>query len=66
MARRVEAYPGERVALVYRPPFSAFVDELRAGPDDSWLGRATLKGREIGKFKMQRLDEKRRDTEKGW
>lgn len=65
MARRVEAYPGERVALVYRPPFSAFVDELRAGPDDSWFGRATLKGREIGKFKMQRLDEKRRDTEKG-
>lgn len=56
---------GERVALVYRPPFSAFMDELRAGPDGSWLGRATLAGREIGRFSMQRLDQERRDAGKG-
>jgi ferritin-like metal-binding protein YciE len=48
---------GERVALVYRPPFSGFVDELRAGTDGAWNGRATLGGRELGRFRMVRIGE---------
>jgi hypothetical protein len=51
---RVERREGY-VALVYRPPFSALVDELRAETDGSWLGRSTLGGREIGEFRMVRL-----------
>jgi hypothetical protein len=35
---------GERVTLVYRPPFSALVDELGAAPDGSWLGRCSVGG----------------------
>ena len=43
------------VALVYRPPFSKFVDELRPEPDGcSWLGRATLGGRKLGWFRLTR------------
>ncbi len=42
------------VALIYRPPFSMLVDELRDQADDSWLGRATLGGRELGRFRMTR------------
>jgi ferritin-like metal-binding protein YciE len=41
-------------ALVYRPPFSGLVDEVRAAPDGSWLGRSTLGGRELGRFRMVR------------
>src|ERR687893_1508789 len=44
----------ERVALVYRPPFSAIVDELRREAKGSWLGRSTLGGRELGRFRMRR------------
>src|ERR687893_911615 len=44
----------ERVALVYRPPFSAIVDELWREAKGSWLGRSTLGGREIGRFRMRR------------
>jgi hypothetical protein len=50
---RVEPREGH-FALVYSWPFSAFVDELRAAPDGSWLGRATLGGREFGRFRMIR------------
>lgn len=42
----------ERVALVYRPPFSMFVDEVRREPDGSWLGRMTFLGLELGRFRM--------------
>jgi ferritin-like metal-binding protein YciE len=42
------------VALVYRPPFSAFVDEIRAEADGSWVGRSTLGGLELGRFRMVR------------
>ena len=45
---------GGRIALVYYPPFSALVDELRAEADGSWLGRSTLGGRELGRFRMTR------------
>lgn len=45
----------ERFALVYRPPFSALVDEVRAAPDGSWLGRSVLGGRELGRFRMIRI-----------
>jgi hypothetical protein len=39
--------------LRYRAPFSAFVDELE--PDgDHYLGRATFRGREFGRFSLER------------
>ena len=47
---------GEGFAMVYRPPFSAFVDEVRAGPADSWVGSSLLKGRELGRFRMWRIE----------
>jgi ferritin-like metal-binding protein YciE len=50
---RVERREG-RVALTYRVPFSVLVDELRAGANDSWLGRSTLGGCELGRFRMTR------------
>ena len=40
--------------MVYHPPFSAFVDEIQAEADGSWLGRSTLGGRELGRFRMVR------------
>ncbi len=43
---------GDRAALVYRPPLSMLVDELRAGPDGSWIGRTILGGRTLGRFRM--------------
>ena len=55
---------GERVALVYRPPFSGFVDELRAGTDGAWNGRATLGGRELGRFRMVRIGKKSRANDR--
>jgi len=30
----------EGFALVYRPPFSSFVDEVRLGPGGYWVGRS--------------------------
>jgi ferritin-like metal-binding protein YciE len=48
---RVERREG-RVALIYRPPFSALVDELWIGACASWLGRSTLGGRELGRFRI--------------
>ncbi|MGZ4310259.1 MAG: hypothetical protein ACXVRG_13095 [Gaiellaceae bacterium] len=39
--------------LRYRPPFQAFVDELeRHG--DGYLGRATFRGRQFGRFMLKR------------
>lgn len=40
------------VELIYHLPFSGLVDELRQGPDGSWLGRSALLGLEIGTFRM--------------
>ena len=41
-------------ALHYRPPLSGFVDYLE--PDgDGYRGRATFRGREFGRFRMERL-----------
>ena len=40
--------------LRYRAPFAGFVDVLE--PDgDAFRGRATFRGREFGRFAMQRL-----------
>jgi ferritin-like metal-binding protein YciE len=50
---RVERRVG-RVALIYRLPFAMLVDELWAGARGSWLGRSTLGGRELGRFRMSR------------
>jgi len=56
---------GERVALVYRAPFSGFVDELEAAADGSFLGRSTLGGRELGRFRMVRSGYHDRVREEG-
>ena len=45
----------EYVALTYDPPFSSWVDELRPGESDLWLGTATLGGRPLGRFRMVRI-----------
>ena len=56
---------GERVALVYRAPFSGFVDELEAAADGTFLGRSTLGGRELGRFRMVRSGYHDRVREEG-
>ncbi len=43
------------LALVYRPPFSILVDEVRKEPEGSWLGKATLGGRTFGQFRMTKI-----------
>jgi hypothetical protein len=44
------------LSLRYRAPFAGFVDELvRDG--DRYLGRATFRAREFGRFVMERLPE---------
>jgi hypothetical protein len=42
------------LSLRYRPPFRAFVDELEPH-GDGYLGRATFRGREFGRFELTRL-----------
>lgn len=45
----------EGLALRYRRPFSGFVDFLE--PDGSaYLGRATFRGRDLGRFRMRPID----------
>jgi ferritin-like metal-binding protein YciE len=61
---RVERREG-RVALVYSPPFSAIVDEVWTGAEGSWLGRSTLGGRELGRFRMRRGGYNSTRSEKG-
>jgi ferritin-like metal-binding protein YciE len=56
---------GERVALIYRAPFSGFVDELEAAADGSYVGRFTLGGRELGRFRMVRSGYHDRVREEG-
>jgi hypothetical protein len=41
------------LSLRYRPPFHGFVDKLEPA-GEGWRGRATFRGREFGKFEMQR------------
>jgi hypothetical protein len=41
------------LSLRYRAPFRGFVDELQPH-DDGYLGRATFRGREFGRFALQR------------
>jgi hypothetical protein len=56
---RVGPLPGAPFDVVgldlrYRAPFSGFVDVLE--PDgDRYLGRATFRGREFGRFALERL-----------
>lgn len=45
---------GPHVALVYRWPFSFFVDEVSAQADGSWSGRSVLAGLEVGRFRLVR------------
>ena len=45
----------ECVALTYDPPFSPWVDEIRAETTDLWVGTATLGGRPVGSFRMVRI-----------
>jgi hypothetical protein len=44
-------------ALRYRPPLSGFVDLLEADGPDRFRGRATFRGRELGRFAMERVRE---------
>jgi hypothetical protein len=41
------------LSLRYRPPFQAFVDELEPR-GDGYLGRATFRGSEFGRFALER------------
>jgi len=41
-------------ALHYRPPLSGFVDLLEPDGPDRYRGRATFRGREFGRFVMER------------
>jgi len=50
---------GEGFEMVYSPPFSAFVDEVRVGPADSWVGSSLLEGRKFGRFRMRRIEGRR-------
>ena len=44
------------LSLRYRAPFKGFVDELE--PDgDGYRGRATFRGREFGRFALERVPE---------
>ena len=42
----------EHVTLIYRPPLSFLVDELRLEADGSWLGRAKAAGLRYAWFRM--------------
>ncbi len=46
---------GGRILLLYKPPFSALVDEISPAGPDLWLGRATLGGLPVGRFRMVRM-----------
>jgi hypothetical protein len=56
---------GDRFALIYRRPFSMLIDEVRKGPDGSWLGEATLAGRTFGRFRMTRIPQTEGATGRG-
>ena len=50
----VERHP-DGFALIYRFPFSAIVDAIRAAPGGSWVGSSVFGGREFGRFRMRRI-----------
>jgi ferritin-like metal-binding protein YciE len=54
---RVPGMPFEvrGLELHYRPPFNALVDRLEP-QNGGYLGHATIAGREVGQFRMRRLD----------
>ncbi|MDQ4127164.1 MAG: ferritin-like domain-containing protein [Actinomycetota bacterium] len=52
-----------RIELVYRRPFSAFVDEVHLEPDGSWLGRMRFLGLELGRFRMTPINEEVRELD---
>jgi hypothetical protein len=41
------------LSLRYRAPFNGFIDELEAD-GDGYLGHATYRGREFGRFSLER------------
>jgi hypothetical protein len=43
------------LSLRYRAPFSGFVDELEPH-GDGYLGRAMFRGRELGRFALERCE----------
>jgi hypothetical protein len=43
------------LSLRYRTPFRGFVDELEPSGEDGFLGRATFRGREFGRFALERI-----------
>jgi ferritin-like metal-binding protein YciE len=45
----------EGLTLRYEPPFAALVDELEAGGEGRFRGRATLAGRDYGTFELRRI-----------
>ncbi|HEV2092149.1 MAG TPA: DUF892 family protein [Rubrobacter sp.] len=51
---RVESRGGG-AALVYEPPFSALMDWVSPQSPHLWLGRTTLGGRTVGRFRMTRI-----------
>jgi hypothetical protein len=45
------------LSLRYRPPLAAFVDELEPAEGGGYLGRATFRGREFGRFALERVSD---------
>jgi ferritin-like metal-binding protein YciE len=48
--------------LRYRAPFTGFVDVLEPAGGGAWSGRALLRGREYGRFRLTPVREARMDT----
>jgi hypothetical protein len=42
------------LSLRYRGPFTGFVDQLEPDGPDGYRGRAMFRGREYGRFRMER------------
>ena len=58
---RLGSLPGvpftvDGLALRYRGPFSGFVDFLEPDGPATYDGRATFRGRELGRFRMRPID----------
>ena len=52
---RIEVRGFGSFALHYRPPLGGFVDYIEPAGHDLCRGRATFRGREYGRFEMERL-----------
>ena len=55
---------GGGLALVYGPPFSALLDEVRQESPHLWLGRTLVGGRPVGRFRMARIGYHERDPKR--